>query len=95
MGSTRKGFTEEYRNNAVSLVIDDGRTVADVARGIGMCEQTLGNWVKKAREKLPQQRELKENERDELERLRLENQQLRMELEFAKKAAAWFARGQR
>jgi hypothetical protein len=36
MGSTRKSFTPEYRANAVSLVIDDHRTITDVARGIDM-----------------------------------------------------------
>ena len=37
---------------------------------------------------------LSENERAELERLRVENRQLRMEAEFAKKVAAWFAKDQ-
>ena len=38
--------------------------------------------------------ELSESEREELERLRQENTRLRMERDFAKKVAAWFAKEQ-
>ena len=97
MGSTRRSFTPEYKANAVSLVIDDGRAIAEVARSIGVHEMTLGKWVKKARDAAGDGvgKPLSENERAELERLRVENRQLRMEAEFAKKVAAWFAKDQR
>ena len=95
MGDTRKGITAEYRANAVALVVEDGRTIAEVARGIGISPQTLGDWVKNARAANPPSQELSRPERDELEALRAENVELRMQLEFARKAAAWFARGQR
>ena len=96
MGSTRRAFTEEYKASAVEFVINDGRTIADVARSIGVHEMTLGKWVKKARDAAGDGvgNPLSENERDELERLRVENRQLRMEAEFAKKVAAWFAKDQ-
>ena len=94
MGSTRRAFTEEYKASAVEFVINDGRTIADVARSIGVHEMTLGKWVKKARDAAGDGvgKPLSENERAELERLRVENRQLRMEAEFAKKVAAWFAK---
>lgn len=95
MGSTRKAVTAEYRANAVALVIEDGRTIAEVARGIGVKPQTLGNWVKKERDARPAPATVSGAERDELEKLRVEVVDLRMQLEFAKKAAAWFAKGQR
>ena len=41
MGSTRRGFTPEYKDEAVKLVINTGRTVATVARELGLKEQTL------------------------------------------------------
>ena len=44
MGSTRRAFTEEYKASAVEFVINDGRSVADVARSIGVHEMTLGKW---------------------------------------------------
>jgi len=91
MGSTRRSFTAEYREAAVALVLQNGRGVADVARDIGMCEQTLGNWVKKERQTAPTT-PATASERAGLERLREENAELRMEVEFLKKAAAWFAK---
>jgi transposase len=95
MGSTRRAFTPEYKQNAVSLVIDSGRSIADVARGIGVNPQSLGNWVKKARAQQPVPTGLDKTERQELEDLRHENADLKMKLEFAKKVAAWFANQQR
>jgi transposase len=98
MGSTRRSFTEEYRASAVSFVLDDGRTIKDVATGIGVHEMTLGKWVKKARDERggdEKDRPLSTSEREELERLRAENRELKMQAEFAKKVAAWFAKDQR
>jgi transposase len=82
MGSTRLGLTEEYRENAVSLVIEDSRSIAEVARSIGIKPQTLGRWTLKARQNQPAETELSKTEREELERLRQENQRLRLELEY-------------
>ncbi|ABD12093.1 hypothetical protein CcI156_19305 [Frankia sp. CcI156] len=50
MGATRRGFTEEYKEQAVAFVIDGSRPVAEVARNIGVHEMTLGKWVKKAKD---------------------------------------------
>ena len=41
MGSTRRSFTEEYKDQAVAFVIEGNRSVADVARNIGVHEMTL------------------------------------------------------
>jgi transposase len=55
----------------------------------------LGKWVKKAKDSgQAPHRDLSETERAELERLRKENATLRMERDFAKKVAAWFAKEQ-
>ena len=84
--ATRRHFTQEYKDQAVSLVLDSGRSVAEVAKNIGVHEMTLGKWVKKAREsgRVPD-KDLSEPERAELERLGKENATLRMERDFAKK----------
>ena len=42
-------FTPEFRRDAVGLVLDEDRAIADVARSIGVNEGTLGNWVNKYR----------------------------------------------
>jgi transposase len=93
MGSTRRRFTEEYKAQAVAFVIDDGRPIVEVARNIGVHEITLGKWVKKAKESGDSEdKPLGDSERAELERLRAENAELRMQVEFAKKVATWFAK---
>jgi transposase len=93
MGSTRRRFTEEFKAHAVGFVVNDGRPVVEVARNIGVHEITLGRWVKKAKESGDSAEEpLEDSERAELERLRAENAELRMQVEFAKKVATWFAK---
>jgi len=71
MGSQRREFTPEYKDEAVKLVINTGRPVATVARELGITEQSLGWWVNafKARGEAGGGA-LSETERAELGRLR-------------------------
>ena len=85
MGSQRREFTPEYKDEAVKLVVNTGRTVATVARELGVKEQTLGRWVNAYRDR--QQAgdgALSETERAELARLRKENSELKMDRAFLK-----------
>jgi transposase len=92
MGSTRRKFTPEYKAETVQYVLTSGLPIAEVARNLGIVEGTLGNWVNKAREDgTAQERPLDISERAELERTRKELQQVKMERDFLKKAAAFFA----
>ena len=93
--ATRRNFTQEYKDQAVSLVLDSGRSIAEVAKSIGVHEMMLGKWVKLAREsgRAPD-KDLSESERAELIRLRKELAIVKMERDFAKKVAAWFAKEQ-
>ncbi|GAB3487807.1 transposase [Flexivirga lutea] len=45
MGAKRKSYTPKYRQEAARLVIDTDRTIAAVARDIGVGEALLGRWV--------------------------------------------------
>lgn len=45
----RGRYPKEFRRDAAALVIDQRRTVVDVARELGIVEQTLGNWVRQER----------------------------------------------
>jgi transposase len=93
MGAQRRKFTPEFKAEAVRAVIEDSRAIADVAREYGLVAQTLGNWVTEyRREHAGEEPELTGSEREELERLRKENRELRMEKEFLGKAAAFFAK---
>lgn len=88
----RRRFTPEFKAEAIKLVNESGRPVAEVARDIGVNEGTLGNWVNLWRVEHPDaEPELGISERAELAQLRRDNQQLRMEREFLKRAAAFFA----
>jgi transposase len=94
MGSKkRKSYTPEYRREAAHLVIDTGRMIAAVAAEINVGAQLLGRWVALERQRLgePPEAPLDDSERAELERLRRENTDLRLDNEFLGKAAAFFA----
>ena len=92
MGAKRKRYTPAYRRDAAHLVIDTGRPIAAVAREIEVGEQLLGRWVAVERAKMDDPPPaLDVDERAELDRLRREVAQLRMDREFLKKAAAFFA----
>jgi transposase-like protein len=45
MPGTRKKFSPQYREEAVKMVVDGSRPIAEVARELGLVEGTLGNWV--------------------------------------------------
>ena len=89
-GRKRRSYTPAYRREAARLVIDTGRPIAHVAREIGIGEQLLGRWVamERARDDDPPPA-LDVDERAELERLRIEVAELRMDREFLKKATAY------
>lgn len=90
-GKKRKSYTPEYRRDAAHLVIDTGRPIAVVAREIGVGEQLLGRWVAIERSRLDDPpTALDADERAELNRLRVEVSELRMDREFLKKATAFF-----
>lgn len=92
MGSTRRKFTPEYKAEAVDLVISSGRSVAEIARDLGINEGTLGNWVNMAKKRGEvKDKSLDIDERARLKELEDENRRLKMEREILKKAAAWFA----
>jgi len=92
MKSQRRAFTPEFKDEAVKLVVNTARPVATVARELGIVEQTLSHWVKTYRDRLQDDdRELSESERIELLRLRKENNELKLDRAFLKKASLFFA----
>ena len=92
MGQARKKYTQEYKDEAVELVVGSGRPIAEIARDLGINEGTLGNWVMAAKKsgKL-KEKPLDVSERARIRELEEENRRLKMERDFLKKAAAWFA----
>lgn len=92
MKRRRRSFTEEFKAEAVALVLDRGVSMAQVAQDLDLTESALRNWVKAAKERRATGTEITPSEREELKRLRKEVRLLREERTILKKAAAYFAK---
>ncbi len=76
MGNTRRQFDPEFRAGAVRIVAETDKSVAQVARDLGISPYTLHNWVQADRRRSePAQGPITEDEREELARLRAEKTQ--------------------
>ena len=96
MPESRRSFTPEFKDEAVKMVIETSRPVAEVAREIHVNEGTLGSWVNRYRaEHVDDEPPLTLSERARLRELEREVRELRMKAEFLGKAAAFFAREHR
>ena len=88
-------YPSEFKEEAVALVYSSGRSIADVARSLGMSSRTLWYWVsedRKAKERDVDPRALSVEDAAELKRLRKENAQQREDMEILRRAAAYFAK---
>ena len=95
MAQRRRKFSSQFKAEAVQLVVQTGRPIAEVARELGIHDGTLGNWVNAWLRDNPEPEEsLTPTDRVRLAELEDENRRLRLENEFLKKAAAFFARTQ-
>jgi transposase-like protein len=95
MPEQRRKFSPQFKAEAVQMVLETGKPIAEVARDLGIHDGTLGNWVNAWRRDHPEpDQQLTPVERARVNELQEENRRLRMENEFLKKAAAFFARTQ-
>jgi transposase len=88
MAEKRRRFDPDFREGAVRIVRETGRSIAQVARELGINEGTLTNWVardRQARDGAAGDR-LSGSEREELLRLRRENAELAMERDVLKRS---------
>ena len=95
MAKRRRTYTREFKSEAVKLVTEQGYSVAEAARSLGVHETLLRSWKhaleSKGGDAFPGQGNPPAVE-EELRRLRAENKRLLAEREILKKAAAFFAR---
>jgi transposase len=95
MARPRRTYTPEFKTEAVKLVTEQGYSVAEAARSLGIHETLLRSWKQALQDKgdqtFPGQGKLPAIE-EELRRLRADNKRLLAERDILKKAAAFFAR---
>jgi transposase len=91
-----RSYKPEFKQMAVAMVLDQGKTVASTARELDISAYTLHNWVGKARAErgieppapAPADDDGQKKVREQEQRIR----ELEMEVAFLKKAAAYFAK---
>lgn len=92
----RKQYTKEFKLDAVSLVLDQGLTIAEAARSLEIRANMLGRWIKENQADNNGQA-FRGNgkltpEQAEIRRLKIENKQLKLERQILKEAAVFFAK---
>ena len=90
MGRKKRRFTPEFKEEVIHLVLKGEQSASDVGRDLGLSPSLVARWVRQYEERGGASG-LSTDERGELEALRKENQRLRMERDFLKKASAYFA----
>jgi transposase len=95
MARTRRIYTPQFKAEAVRLVTQQGYSVAEAARSLGLHQNLIRNWKQALQEQgqhaFPGRGKLSPFE-EENRRLRAENKRLLAERDILKKAAAFFAR---
>ena len=94
MARKRRKFTPEFKADVVKLVVEGGKSMAQVARDLDLTESSVHKWVHQAKVDGGQgpAGELTTAEKEELVRLRREVRELRMERDLLKKATAFFVK---
>ena len=92
MPRTRPPYPEQFRREAVELVKKRGQPVREIAKDLGVTEQSLRTWVKQYEVDVGKREGLSSEEREELRRLRRRVRTLEEEREILAKAAAFFAK---
>ena len=89
MGRNRRKFTPEFKAEAVALVEASGGNIAAVAKELGICDSSLGNWVRQFREQAEGAPSVEE--RAEIRDLKRELDRVKRERDILAKAVAFFS----
>ena len=87
----RREYTEDFKQDAVALVVEQGYKVSEAARSLGIGDGLIRRWKREFEDEASGTR-LGTDEREELKQLRKENRLLQMEKEILKKASQYFAK---
>ena len=95
MGNKRRNYTQEFKIDAVRMIIDQNRPVSEVASNLGINPSLLQRWRKKFEADgsvaFPGHGKLKPED-EEIRRLRKELADTRQERDILKKAMAYFVK---
>ena len=89
---TRRKFSDEFKRDAVAIVRSSDKSIAEVARELGIYDSSLGNWVRQDQIDRGEREGLSSDEQQELAELRRENSRLRMERELLKRAVVFWVK---
>ncbi len=92
MPKSKPPYPPAFRAEAVRLVHSSDKSIPEIAKDLGIADQTLRSWVQQAEVDEGLRDGLTTAERAELRQLRREVRTLRQERDILKKAAAFFAR---
>ena len=88
----RRKFSDEFKRDAVEIVRSSDRSIAEVARELGIYDSSLGSWVRQDQVDRGEREGVSSNDKDRLLELERENARLRMERELLKRAVAFWVR---
>ena len=88
----RRKFSDEFKRDAVDLVLTTGRPIAEVAAELGVYDSTLGNWVRRHQDEQATGSSVSPDERARLKELEAENAKLRMERDPLKRTVAFWVK---
>ncbi len=88
----RRKFSDEFKRDAVEIVRSSDKSIAEVARELGIYDSSLGNWVRQDQIDRGEREGLSSDEQQELVELRRENSRLRMERELLKRAVVFWVK---
>ena len=88
----RKRYSDSFKAEAVKLVKEQGRSLTQAAKELGISASGLGRWIEKDDVENGRREGLTASEKAEIRELKRENKILRMERDILKKATAFFAK---
>ena len=88
----RRKFSDEFKRDAVEIVRSSDRSIAEVARELGIYDSSLGSWVRQDQVNRGERDGVSSNDKDRLLELERENARLRMERELLKRAVAFWVK---
>lgn len=87
-----KHYSAEFKEQAVKLATESDRSIAEIAKELGVSNESLRSWIRKGSGGKSIAKEISKDE--QIRQLQKENRRLKMEHEILKKATAFFAKEQ-